>query len=91
MIRALGRPVVIAMLFAVMTSVAGATGPGLAARSMGGYVAAVDAAEAGDYARADSIASGLGAQWNSLRVHVTQAVQSLEQAVEGLAPGHGAG
>jgi hypothetical protein len=91
MLRAFRRLVVIAILLAVVTSVAGQWGPGLAARSMSGYLAEVHAAEAGRYDEADRISAGITAQWESLRVHVAQAVRDLEQAVDGIAPGHGAG
>ena len=90
-LAALRRLVVIAIVFAVISAVASQWDPGLAARSMAGYVAEVDAAEAGRLGEVDRISADISTQWESFRAHVTAAVQGLERAVEGVAPQHGAG
>ena len=90
-LAALRRLILIAIAFAVVSSVASAWGPGLAARSMTGYVAEVHAAETGRFDEVDRISSVIAAQWDSLRASVTSAVRGLEQTVEGVVPRHGAG
>ena len=72
--------------FALISAVATNGGPGLAARSMTGYLSAFDAAEGGDYAKADAIGTDLSRQWDHLRLQVVQVLHQAEKVVTDLAP-----
>ena len=72
--------------FALITAVVNRGGTGLAARSMTGYMAALDAAESGDYARADAIGTDLSRQWDHLRQQVVTVLHQAEKVVSDLAP-----
>ncbi len=84
--RALRRLVGLMIVFAVITMVVNNGGTGLAARSMSGYLSALDAAEGGDYARADAIGTDLSRQWDHLRLQVVQVLHQAEKVVSDLAP-----
>ncbi len=61
-------------------------GPALAARSLGGYVQAYDAASRGDTARADSIGSDLRRQWLDLEHSITSTVHALDVRLRSALP-----
>lgn len=71
---------------ALITVVVDHGGTGLAARSMTGYMSALDAAERGDYAKADAIGTDLSRQWDHLRLQVVQVLHQAEKVVTDLAP-----
>ena len=84
--RALRRLVGLMIVFAVITMVVNNGGTGLAARSMSGYLSAFDAAEGGDYAKADAIGTDLSRQWDHLHLQVVQVLHQAEKVVTDLAP-----
>jgi hypothetical protein len=86
LLRAFRRLAGLMIVFAVVSAVANNAGPGLAARSMTGFVAQLDAAESGDYAKADAIGTDLAHQWDRFRVQVVQVLDRAEQVVSDLAP-----
>lgn len=71
---------------ALITVVVNHGGTALAARSMTGYMSALDAAEHGDYAKADAIGTDLSRQWDHLRLQVVQVLHQAEKVVSDLAP-----
>lgn len=86
MFRLFRRLVGLSISFAVVMAVLTYLGPGLAARSMNGYISGLGSAQAGDIQRADSIGAQLTREWASLSAGVTRAVHGLEAAVARLAP-----
>jgi hypothetical protein len=85
LLHALRRLVGLAIAFAIMSTVANNLGPGLAARSMNGFMAEMDAAQSGDYAKADAISSDLARQWQHLQDEVVLVMKQAEHAVSELA------
>jgi hypothetical protein len=61
-------------------------GPQLAARSMSGYVAQLDAADRGDTARASAIGADLRREWLRLEATVTDALSRAEHQLDQLLP-----
>lgn len=84
--HALRRLAGLMIAFALITAVAQGGGPGLATRSMTGFMAQLDAAESGDYAKADAIGSDLARQWDRFRVQVVLVLDRAEQVLSDLAP-----
>lgn len=84
LLRAFRRLVSLAIAFAVVSAVANNLGPGLAARSMTGFMAEMDAAQSGDHAKADAISSDLSWQWHQLQDRVVLVVKQAEHAVSEL-------
>jgi hypothetical protein len=84
--HALRRLAGLMIAFALISAVATNGGPGLAARSMTGYLSAFDAAEAGDHAQADRISGDLARQWDHLRLQVQQVLHRAETVVSDLVP-----
>ena len=85
-LHAFRRLVGLAILFAVLSTVLSHWGPGLAAKSMGGYVRQLDAAEAGNYAQADRIGTDLAREWDGMRVQVLRLVHEVQDAIDGIVP-----
>lgn len=86
LLLALRRLAGLMIAFALVSAVANQVGPGLAARSMTGYLAQLDAAEAGDFATADAIGTDLARQWDGFRLQVVRVLERAEQVVSDLGP-----
>jgi len=76
-------------LAVALTLVSGVTthlGPQLAARSMTGYVAELDAADRGDTVTASAIGDDLRRDWLRLEASVTDALSRAEHQLDQLLP-----
>jgi len=86
-VRAFRRLVGLVVALALVSAVTAHAGPQLAARSMSGYVAQLDAAQAGDYSTADSIGSSLRSDWLSFEASASRLWTTVESELSKLAPG----
>lgn len=85
-LRLVRQLLAVAMAALLVTAVTGHLGTSLAARSMSGYVASLDAAQRGDTARAESTGVDLSVQWHQLASSVQSVCRSVESALDQLVP-----
>ena len=85
-LRLLRQLVGLTVALTLVTGVTTHLGPQLAARSMSGYVAQLDAADRGDTATASEIGDNLRQEWLRLEASVTDALSRAERQLDQLLP-----